>query len=43
MAVRLMDQVVFQLQISRKQDAVPLTRDYLYLMDAADTIRNAAE
>ncbi|MCK4711711.1 MAG: class I SAM-dependent methyltransferase [Marinosulfonomonas sp.] len=40
---RLMDQVVFQLQISRKQDAVPLTRDYLYLMDAADTIRNAAE
>ncbi len=27
---RLHHQVVFQLQLSRRQDAVPLTRDYLY-------------
>ncbi|MGH6792571.1 MAG: class I SAM-dependent methyltransferase, partial [Methyloceanibacter sp.] len=28
-AFRYMDQVVFQLQISHRQDAVPLTRDYI--------------
>ena len=29
LAFRRMDQVVFQIQISRKQDAVPLTREYI--------------
>ncbi len=28
-AFRYMNQMVFQVQIARKQDAVPLTRDYL--------------
>ncbi|WP_095588457.1 SAM-dependent methyltransferase [Actibacterium ureilyticum] len=30
LSFRLNQQVVFQLQLSRRQDAVPLTRDYLY-------------
>ena len=33
---RWWDQVVFQIQMSRTQDAVPLTRDYLYRSDAPE-------
>ena len=40
---RRMDQVVFQIQISPKQDAVPLTRDYLYNNDAPNALHDAAE
>ena len=29
MAFRYMNQMVFQMQLARKQDAVPLTRDYM--------------
>ncbi|WP_415184737.1 class I SAM-dependent methyltransferase [Phaeovulum sp.] len=36
-------QVVFQVQLARRQDAVPLTRDYLYSGDQADSERLAAE
>lgn len=36
-------QVVFQLQLARKKDAVPLTRDYLYRDSAAPAIAHAAE
>jgi cyclopropane-fatty-acyl-phospholipid synthase len=39
---RLDGQVVFQFQLGRKQDAVPLTRDYLYRDDAAG-LSHAAE
>ena len=39
---RLNRQVVFQLQLTRQQDAVPLTREYLY-RDAEDAMRHAAE
>ncbi|KNX40974.1 Cyclopropane-fatty-acyl-phospholipid synthase [Roseovarius tolerans] len=39
---RLNNQVVFQFQMSPKQDAVPLTRDYLYPGDS-DDLRHAAE
>ena len=39
---RLNRQVVFQFQLSPKQEAVPLTRDYLY-RDDADAMRHAAE
>jgi cyclopropane-fatty-acyl-phospholipid synthase len=39
---RLNNQVVFQFQITPKQDAVPLTRDYLY-RDGADGFHEAAE
>lgn len=39
---RLNNQVVFQFQMSPKQDAVPLTRDYLYPGDQ-DDLRHAAE
>ncbi|MEM6635440.1 MAG: cyclopropane-fatty-acyl-phospholipid synthase family protein [Pseudomonadota bacterium] len=35
-------QVVFQLQLSRKVDAVPITRDYLYA-DSRDSVSHAAE
>lgn len=38
---RLNNQVVFQMQLSRQQDAVPLTRDYLYTADTG--LRDAAE
>ncbi len=45
---RLMDQVVFQLQLSRRQEAVPLTRDYLYEAERQSDatrrrVRHAAE
>ncbi len=33
MTFRLDDQVVFQFQLSHRQDVVPLTRDYLYTAD----------
>lgn len=36
-------QAVFQFQISRRIDAVPLTRDYLYQPDIGAAHRNAAE
>ncbi|MGI3163397.1 class I SAM-dependent methyltransferase [Pseudooceanicola sp. 200-1SW] len=39
---RMNDQVVFQVQLARDQEAVPLTRDYLYRGDAR-TERSAAE
>lgn len=39
---RLHRQVVFQFQLTRKQDAVPLTRDYLYLPEDQQ-VRDAAE
>ncbi|SMX31784.1 SAM-dependent methyltransferase [Actibacterium lipolyticum] len=39
---RLHHQVVFQFQLARKQDAVPLTRDYLY-HDRTLTMHRAAE
>jgi cyclopropane-fatty-acyl-phospholipid synthase len=35
MTFRLNRQCVFQLQLARRQDAVPLTRDYLYRADQA--------
>ena len=38
---RLNRQVVFQLQLTKEQDAVPLTRDYLYPRDK--DLRHAAE
>ncbi len=38
---RLNSQVVFQMQLSRQQDGVPLTRDYLYCED--EELRHAAE
>lgn len=40
---RLNRQVVFQLQLSRSQEAVPLTRDYLYHNDAPHALPHAAE
>ncbi len=45
MTFRLDDQVVFQFQMSHKQDAVPLTRDYLYEDQNTDRdkISHAAE
>jgi len=36
-------QAVFQFQISRRQDAVPLTRDYLYEKALAPNLSHAAE
>ena len=39
---RLNNQVVFQFQLTPKQDAVPLTRDYLYC-DGNTGLRHAAE
>jgi cyclopropane-fatty-acyl-phospholipid synthase len=40
---RLNRQVVFQLQLSRKQEAVPLTRDYLYPPEHEARVSHAAE
>lgn len=36
-------QCVFQVQLAHKQDAVPLTRDYLYRSEAREALRHAAE
>ncbi len=36
-------QCVFQFQISRRQEAVPLTRDYMYQDLLADQMKHAAE
>ena len=36
-------QGVFQFQLARRQDAVPLTRDYLYRAEEAERQRHAAE
>ncbi len=36
-------QVVFQMQLARRKDAVPLTRDYLYPVEAVWTAAHAAE
>ncbi len=45
MTFRLDDQVVFQFQLSHRQDVVPLTRDYLYTADGKDekNLPHAAE
>jgi cyclopropane-fatty-acyl-phospholipid synthase len=40
---RLNRQVVFQFQLSRKQETVPLTRDYLYRSSDMSEMRHAAE
>jgi len=40
---RLDNQVVFQFQMSPRQDSVPLTRDYLYRDDTAEGMSQAAE
>jgi len=40
---RLNRQVVFQFQLSPKQDVVPLTRDYLYRATDRQDLRHAAE
>lgn len=40
---RLNGQVVFQFQLSRDQQAVPLTRDYLYSDELSAHMRHAAE
>ncbi|MDH3262529.1 MAG: cyclopropane-fatty-acyl-phospholipid synthase family protein [Paracoccaceae bacterium] len=40
---RLNRQVVFQLQLSKKQEAVPLTRDYLYPPEPEARVSHAAE
>ncbi|MEI4233025.1 cyclopropane-fatty-acyl-phospholipid synthase family protein [Roseovarius sp. D22-M7] len=40
---RLDNQVVFQFQLSPKQDAVPLTRDYLYRDEDVQGLSHAAE
>jgi cyclopropane-fatty-acyl-phospholipid synthase len=34
---------VFQIQLARRQDAVPLTRDYLYIPEAPSALSHAAE
>ncbi len=36
-------QCVFQFQLARRQDAVPLTRDYLYRTEDGESLRHAAE
>ncbi|MDU8943005.1 cyclopropane-fatty-acyl-phospholipid synthase family protein [Rhodophyticola sp. MJ-SS7] len=36
-------QAVFQVQLAHRQEAVPLTRDYLYPASGSDTVRHAAE
>lgn len=41
-AFRRMDQVVFQIQISRRQDAVPLTRDYIAAWERKHPEKRAA-
>ena len=38
-AFRYMNQMVFQIQITRRQDAVPLTRDY---MASGERLKNVA-
>ena len=43
MTFRHNQQVVFQFQLTKQQDAVPLTRDYLYCPDDKDGLRHAAE
>jgi len=40
---RLDRQVVFQFQLARRRDAVPLTRDYLYAPPDESSVRGAAE
>jgi cyclopropane-fatty-acyl-phospholipid synthase len=40
---RELNQVVYQLQLSRRQDAVPLTREYLYQPDRELAVPHAAE
>ena len=43
MTFRYNRQVVFQFQLTKEQDAVPLTRDYLYSPDREKDLRHAAE
>ena len=37
LAFRVQDHMVFQIQMARKQDAVPLTRDYMFAAEQAAT------
>jgi cyclopropane-fatty-acyl-phospholipid synthase len=43
MTFRHDNQVVFQIQLARRQEAVPLTRDYLYARAGDKTVSHAAE
>ena len=43
MTFRHNNQCVFQVQLAHDQEAVPLTRDYLYRTDIAEEVRHAAE
>jgi len=43
MTFRHNHQCVFQFQLARQQDAVPLTRDYLYPAEREDRLHHAAE
>lgn len=43
MTFRLHHQVVFQFQLARRQDAVPLTRDYIYEPEPSSAHSRAAE
>ncbi len=43
LSFRLNRQVVFQFQLAHRQDAVPLTRDYLYDTASTSRLRHAAE
>jgi len=43
MTFRHFNQAVFQFQLTRRQDAVPLTRDYLYRDEMMQDLRRAAE
>jgi cyclopropane-fatty-acyl-phospholipid synthase len=36
-----MNQMVFQLQLARKQDAVPLTRDYMLDAEKGVTVKRS--
>ena len=41
MAFRYMNQMVFQIQIARRQDAVPLTREYMRTGERPENVRNS--
>jgi cyclopropane-fatty-acyl-phospholipid synthase len=43
MTFRYGNQAVFQVQLAHDQQAVPLTRDYLYTSNLPDDLRHAAE
>ncbi len=43
LSFRLTRQVVFQIQLARRQDSVPLTRDYMYKTEGNDLVALVAE